>query len=195
MIISSLYLLNIIWNIIISLQNKNKYMKAVVSIIMGSTSDMPVMKKAAEFLNDMEIPFEINALSAHRTPEMVEDFASNAHSNGIKVIIAGAGGAAHLPGVVAAFTTVPVIGVPCRSSISIDGWDSILSILQMPPGIPVATVGLDGSLNAGILAAQILSTDNQEIHKKVASYKENLKSKIVKANNDLAVHKYKFRTN
>ena len=193
--ISSLYLLNIIWNIIISLQNKNKYMKAVVSIIMGSTSDMPIMKKASEFLNDMEIPFEINALSAHRTPEMVEDFASNAHSNGIKVIIAGAGGAAHLPGVVAAFTTVPVIGVPCRSSISIDGWDSILSILQMPPGIPVATVGLDGSLNAGILAAQILSTDNQEIHKKVASYKENLKSKIVKANNDLAVHKYKFRTN
>jgi len=195
MIISSLYLLNIIWNIIISLQNKNKYMKAVVSIIMGSTSDMPVMKKAADFLNDMEIPFEINALSAHRTPEMVEDFASNAHNNGIKVIIAGAGGAAHLPGVVAAFTTVPVIGVPCRSPISIDGWDSILSILQMPPGIPVATVGLDGSLNAGILAAQILSTDNQEIHKKVASYKENLKSKIVKANNDLAVHKYKFRTN
>ena len=170
-------------------------MEAVVSIIMGSTSDMPIMKKAAEFLNDMEIPFEINALSAHRTPEMVEDFASNAHSNGIKVIIAGAGGSAHLPGVVAAFTTVPVIGVPCRSSISIDGWDSILSILQMPPGIPVATVGLDGSLNAGILAAQILATDNQEIHKKVASYKENLKSKIVKANNDLAVHKYKFRTN
>ena len=193
--ISSLYLLNIIWNIIISLQNKNKYMKAEVSIIMGSTSDMPVMKKAAEFLNDMEIPFEINALSAHRTPEMVEDFASNAHTNGIKVIIAGAGGAAHLPGVVAAFTTVPVIGVPCRSSISIDGWDSILSILQMPPGIPVATVGLDGSLNAGILSAQILATDNQEIHKKIASYKENLKSKIVKANNDLAVHKYKFRTN
>ena len=193
--ISSLYLLNIIWNIIISLQNKNKYMKAVVSIIMGSTSDMPVMKKAAEFLNDMEIPFEINALSAHRTPEMVEDFASNAHSNGIKVIIAGAGGAAHLPGIVAAFTTVPVIGVPCRSSISIDGWDSILSILQMPPGIPVATVGLDGSLNAGILAAQILSTNNKEIHEKVSAYKENQKSKIVKANNDLKVHEYKFRTN
>ena len=195
MIISSLYLLNIIWNIIISLQNKNKYMKAVVSIIMGSTSDMPVMKKAAAFLNDMEIPFEINALSAHRTPKMVEDFASNAHSNGIKVIIAGAGGAAHLPGVVAAFTTVPVIGVPCRSSISIDGWDSILSILQMPPGIPVATVGLDGSLNAGILAAQILAADNKEIHEKVSAYKENLKSKIVKANNDLKVHEYKFRTN
>ena len=168
-------------------------MKAIVSIIMGSTSDMPVMKKAAEFLNDMEIPFEINALSAHRTPHMVEDFATNARNNGLKVIIAGAGGAAHLPGVVAAFTTVPVIGVPCRSSISIDGWDSILSILQMPPGIPVATVGLDGSLNAGILAAQILATDNEEIHAKVLAYKENLKQKIVKANKDLASHEYPFR--
>lgn len=170
-------------------------MKAVVSIIMGSTSDMPVMKKAADFLNEMEIPFEINALSAHRVPQLVEEFASNAHKNGIKVIIAGAGGAAHLPGVVAAFTTVPVIGVPCRSSISIDGWDSILSILMMPPGIPVATVGLDAAQNAGILAAQILSTDNEEIHDKIADYKEKLKSKIVKANKDLKVHEYKFRTN
>ena len=160
---------------------------------MGSTSDMPVMKKAAEFLNEIKIPFEINALSAHRTPEMVEDFATNARVNGIKIIIAGAGGAAHLPGVVAAFTTVPVIGVPCRSSISIDGWDSILSILQMPPGIPVATVGLDGSLNAGILAAQILATDNEEIHQKLNEYKENLKEKIVKANNELASHEYPFR--
>ena len=160
---------------------------------MGSTSDMPVMKKAANYLNEMEIPFEINALSAHRTPEIVENFASNARGNGIKVIIAGAGGAAHLPGVVAAFTTVPVIGVPCRSSISIDGWDSILSILQMPPGIPVATVGLDGSLNAGILAAQILATDNEEIHHKVLTYKENLKHKIIQANTDLASHKYPFR--
>ena len=168
-------------------------MKAIVSIIMGSTSDMPVMEKAAEFLNDMEIPFEINALSAHRTPQMVEDFATNAKNNNIKVIIAGAGGAAHLPGVVAAFTTVPVIGVPCRSSISIDGWDSILSILQMPPGIPVATVGLDGSLNAGILAAQILATDNEEIHTKVLTYKDNLKQKIVKANKDLASLEYPFR--
>lgn len=168
-------------------------MKALVSIIMGSTSDMPVMKKAADYLNEMEIPFEINALSAHRTPEMVENFASNARVNGIKIIIAGAGGAAHLPGVVAAFTTVPVIGVPCRSSISIDGWDSILSILQMPPGIPVATVGLDGALNAGILATQILATDNEEIHQKVLAYKENLKQKIVKANTDLASHEYPFR--
>lgn len=170
-------------------------MKPVVSIIMGSTSDMPVMKKAADFLNDMEIPFEINALSAHRVPHLVEEFASNAHKNGIKVIIAGAGGAAHLPGVVAAFATVPVIGVPCRSSISIDGWDSILSILQMPPGIPVATVGLDAAQNAGILAAQILGTDNDMIHDKIAEYKDNLKNKIVKANQDLKVHEYKFRTN
>jgi 5-(carboxyamino)imidazole ribonucleotide mutase len=168
-------------------------MKPKVSIIMGSTSDMPVMEKAAKFLDEMEIPFEINALSAHRTPEMVEEFASNAHANGIKVIIAGAGGAAHLPGVVAAFTHLPIIGVPCRSSISIDGWDSILSILQMPPGIPVATVGLDGALNAGILAAQILATDNEEIHDKIFNYKENLKQKIVKANNDLSIHKYPFR--
>jgi 5-(carboxyamino)imidazole ribonucleotide mutase len=168
-------------------------MNAVVSIIMGSTSDMPVMKKAAEFLNKMEIPFEINALSAHRVPELVEKFATNAKEKGIKVIIAGAGGAAHLPGVVAAFTTVPVIGVPCRSSISIDGWDSILSILQMPPGIPVATVGLDAAQNAGILAAQILATDNTDIHKRVYTYKQNLKDKIIKANNDLASHEYTFR--
>ena len=168
-------------------------MKAIVSIIMGSTSDMPVMQKAADFLDSLEIPFEINALSAHRTPDMVEKFARNAHNDGIKVIIAGAGGAAHLPGVVAAFTTVPVIGVPCRSSISIDGWDSILSILQMPPGIPVATVGLDGALNAGILAAQILGTDNDKIHDKIITFKENLKKKIVKANEDLATHNFKFR--
>ena len=168
-------------------------MKAKVSIIMGSTSDMPVMQKAAQFLDDMEIPFEINALSAHRTPEMVEEFASNAHSNGIKVIIAGAGGAAHLPGVVAAFTHLPIIGVPCRSSISIDGWDSILSILQMPPGIPVATVGLDGALNAAILATQILSISNTNISDKFNDYKKNLKQKIVKANEDLAIHEYPFR--
>tara|TARA_B110000438_G_scaffold119807_1_gene116897 strand:+ start:44 stop:556 length:513 start_codon:yes stop_codon:yes gene_type:complete len=170
-------------------------MKTKVSIIMGSTSDMPVMQKAAQFLDDMEIPFEINALSAHRTPEMVEEFASNAHKNGIKVIIAGAGGAAHLPGVVAAFTHIPIIGVPCRSSISIDGWDSILSILQMPPGVPVATVGLDGSLNAGILAAQILSIGDNELNKRILNYKQGLKQKIIKANNSLSEFKFKFRTN
>ena len=168
-------------------------MKPIVSIIMGSTSDMPVMRKAAEFLDKMEIPFEINALSAHRTPQLVENFATNAHANGIRVIIAGAGGAAHLPGVVAAFTTLPVIGVPCRSSISIDGWDSILSILQMPPGIPVATVGLDAAHNAGILAAQILATSDEELHAKMEKFKSNMKEKIVKANNDLASEKYEFR--
>ena len=170
-------------------------MKAKVSIIMGSTSDMPVMQKAAQFLDNMEIPFEINALSAHRTPEMVEEFASNAHKNGIKVIIAGAGGAAHLPGVVAAFTHIPIIGVPCRSSISIDGWDSILSILQMPPGVPVATVGLDGSLNAGILAAQILSLGDDNLNQRIVKYKQGLKQKIIKANNNLSEFKFKFRTN
>ena len=168
-------------------------MKPIVSIIMGSTSDMPIMKKAAEFFNEMEIPFEINALSAHRTPNLVESFATNAKKNGIKVIIAGAGGAAHLPGVVAAFTSVPVIGVPCRSSISIDGWDSILSILQMPPGIPVATVGLDASVNAAILACQILSTGDEKISDKMDEYKRNLKSKVEKANKDLASFEYKFR--
>tara|TARA_Y100000589_G_C26656467_1_gene428152 strand:+ start:27 stop:539 length:513 start_codon:yes stop_codon:yes gene_type:complete len=168
-------------------------MKAIVSIIMGSTSDMPVMEKAAKFLDQMEIPFEINALSAHRTPQMVEKFATNAKNNGIKVVIAGAGGAAHLPGVVAAFTTLPVIGVPCRSSISIDGWDSILSILQMPPGIPVATVGLDGALNAAILATQILATSDINISAKFDEYKSNLKQKIIKANEDLSIHEYTYR--
>ena len=156
-------------------------MKPIVSIIMGSTSDMPVMRKAAEFLDKMEIPFEINALSAHRTPQLVEKFATNAHANGIRVIIAGAGGAAHLPGVVAAFTTLPVIGVPCRSSISIDGWDSILSILQMPPGIPVATVGLDAAHNAGILAAQIIGASNSTVLDSIVAYKESLKEKVTAA--------------
>ena len=153
---------------------------------------MPVMRKAAEFLDKMEIPFEINALSAHRTPQLVENFATNAY-NGIRVIIAGAGGAAHLPGVVAAFTTLPVIGVPCRSSISIDGWESILSILQMPPGIPVATVGLDAAHNAGILAAQILATSDESLHAKMVEFKSNMKDKIVKANNDLAGDKFEYR--
>ena len=154
-------------------------MKPKVSIIMGSTSDMPVMEKAAKFLDEMEIPFEINALSAHRTPEMVEEFASNAHANGIKVIIAGAGGAAHLPGVVAAFTHLPIIGVPCRSSISIDGWDSILSILQMPGGVPVATVALNGAKNAGILAAQIIGTFDTKIREEIITYKKIMEKKVI----------------
>jgi len=170
-------------------------MKPLVSIIMGSTSDMPVMKQAAEFLDSMEIPFEINALSAHRVPEMVMDFATNAYDRGIKVIIAGAGGAAHLPGVIAAYTPVPVIGVPIKSSNSIDGWDSILSILQMPSGIPVATVALDGAKNAGILAVQILATGEPELMKKMVDFKKDLAAKIGKANKDLQEIKYKFKTN
>jgi 5-(carboxyamino)imidazole ribonucleotide mutase len=168
-------------------------MQPLVSIIMGSTSDMPVMEEAAKFFDEMEIPFEINALSAHRTPEIVADFASNAHQRGVKVIIAGAGGAAHLPGVVAAFTILPVIGVPVRSSISIDGWDSILSILQMPPGIPVATVGLDAARNAGILAVQILAQTNESIQEKLLVFKKSLRDKVVKANKDLKKHTFKFR--
>ncbi len=166
-----------------------------VSIIMGSTSDMPIMQEAAKILNEFKIPFEINALSAHRVPEQVAEFAKNAHLKGIRVIIAGAGGAAHLPGVVAAFTPVPVIGVPCRSSISIDGWDSVLSILQMPPGIPVATVALDGGQNAGILAVQILAAGDDELLKKVIDFKENLKNKILKANQELSAVKFEYKTN
>jgi 5-(carboxyamino)imidazole ribonucleotide mutase len=168
-------------------------MKPRVSIIMGSTSDMPVMQEAAKLLDELKIPFEINALSAHRTPEMVLEFATSAHERGVRVIIAGAGGAAHLPGVVAAFTTLPIIGVPCRSSISLDGWDSVLSILQMPPGIPVATVGLDGARNAGILAAQILATSDDELHQNLQDFKKKLKSKIVKANEDLKKFTFAYR--
>lgn len=162
---------------------------------MGSTSDMKVMAEAAKFFDEMEIPFEINALSAHRTPDMVLDFARGAHSRGIKVIIAGAGGAAHLPGVIAALTPLPVIGVPVKSSNSIDGWDSILSILQMPSGIPVATVALDGAKNAAILATQIIGTGQADIQDKVIAFKESMKQKIVDANIQLKVEKFKFRTN
>ena len=166
-------------------------MKPLVSIIMGSTSDMPVMKAAAEFLDSMEIPFEINALSAHRVPVQVMQFATAAKERGIKVIIAGAGGAAHLPGVIAAYTPVPVIGVPIKSSNSIDGWDSILSILQMPSGIP--TVALDGAKNAAILAAQILAAGDPAVMEKVVAFKQDLASKIEKANKELREIKYKFK--
>lgn len=168
-------------------------MTPVVSIIMGSTSDLPVMDKAAAFLNDMEVPFEINALSAHRTPEAVEEFSKTAQDRGIKVIIAAAGMAAHLPGVIAASTTLPVIGVPIKSSL--DGMDALLAIVQMPPGIPVATVGINGSLNAAILAVQILSLSDKELEAKFSAYKEGLKKKIVKANEDLKEVKYPFKTN
>ena len=170
-------------------------MNPKVSIIMGSTSDLPIMEQAAKLLDEFEIPFEINALSAHRTPDQAMDFARNAAGRGIRVIIAGAGGAAHLPGVVAALTPLPVIGVPIKASISLDGWDSMLSILQMPPGIPVATVGVDGARNAGILAAQILGTGDPAIMEKMLQFKENLASKIVKANEELKEVKFKFKTN
>jgi len=168
-------------------------MEPVVSIIMGSTSDLPVMEKAAQVLNDFCIPFEINALSAHRTPEEVEKFAKGAASRGIKVIIAAAGMAAHLPGVIASMTPLPVIGVPIKASL--EGLDSIFSILQMPPGIPVATVGVNAAQNAGILATQILATGNDEIMKEVTNYKNGLKKKIVEANEELKKIKYPYKTN
>ena len=168
-------------------------MRPLVSIIMGSTSDYPVMEKAAKFFEEMEIPFEINALSAHRTPDAVEKFASNAKENGIKVIIAAAGMAAHLPGVIAAMTPIPVIGVPIKASL--DGMDALLAIAQMPPGIPVATVAINGSLNAAILATQMMGTNNEEIYNKTVAYKKGLKNKIVKANQELAEKKFKFRVN
>ena len=168
-------------------------MKAQVSIIMGSISDWPIMEKAANFLNEMQIPFEVNALSAHRTPEKVESFAKNAKANGVKVIIAAAGMAAHLPGVIAALTPLPVIGVPIKASL--DGMDALLAIAQMPPGIPVATVAINGSLNAAILAAQIIGSGDETIFNKTVEYKENLKVKISKANEDLSTHKFEYRTN
>ena len=153
-------------------------MKPIVSIIMGSTSDMPIMQEAAKILDQFKIPFEINALSAHRVPEQVVEFAKTAHTRGIKVIIAGAGGAAHLPGVVAALTPCPVIGVPCRSAISLDGWDSLLSIVQMPPGVPVATVAINGAKNAGLLAIQILATANTDLTNKMIDYKKSMMEEV-----------------
>lgn len=168
-------------------------MKPVVSIIMGSTSDLPVMEKAAKLLDEFEIPFEMNALSAHRTPAEVESFAHGAAERGIKVIIAAAGMAAHLPGVIAAMTTLPVIGVPINSTL--DGMDALLAIVQMPPGIPVATVGINASLNAAILAVEMLALSDERIAKQFAEYKKGLAQKIVKANQDLAQVKFKFKTN
>jgi 5-(carboxyamino)imidazole ribonucleotide mutase len=168
-------------------------MDPLVSIIMGSTSDLPVMEKAAQILNDFKIPFEINALSAHRTPEEVEKFAKEAAGRGIKVIIAAAGMAAHLPGVIAAMTPLPVIGIPIKASL--EGLDSILSILQMPPGIPVATVGVNAAENAGILAAQIIGTGNEKVQDEVVRYKKNLKKKIVEANKELKKVKFPYKTN
>ena len=168
-------------------------MTPIVSIIMGSTSDLPVMEKAARFLDEMEIPFEINALSAHRTPREVETFASESAGRGLRVIIAGAGMAAALPGVIAAGTTLPVIGVPIKGML--DGLDAMLSLIQMPPGIPVATVGVNGAQNAAILAAEMLALSDPALAEKLRAYKEGLKEKIVKANADLAEVKFRFKTN
>lgn len=153
--------------------------KTLVSIVMGSDSDLPVMKQAAEMLDRFGIGYEIDIVSAHRTPEKLFDFAANAHLRGIVVVIAGAGGAAHLPGMVAAISPLPVIGVPIRSSNSIDGWDSVLSILQMPGGVPVATVALNGAKNAGILAAQIVSAMDESIRSKIIHYKQEMKKQVI----------------
>ena len=168
-------------------------MTPIVSIIMGSTSDLPVMEKAAAFLDSMEIPFEMNALSAHRTPAEVASFAREAKGRGVKVILAGAGMAAALPGVIAANTTLPVIGIPIKGML--DGLDALLSIVQMPPGIPVATMGVNGALNAAILAVEMLALSDAQLATRLEDYKSNLKQKIVKANQDLAEVKYKFKTN
>ena len=166
-------------------------MVPLVSIIMGSTSDLPVMEEAAKVLNELQIPFEMNALSAHRTPDRVEEFARSAAGRGIKVIIAGAGMAAHLPGVIAAMTPLPVIGVPIKGSL--EGLDSLLAIVQMPPGIPVATVAINGARNAGILAAQIIATGDSALADKMVQFKEELKDKIIKANEELRKVKFAFK--
>ena len=158
---------------------------AQVGIIMGSQSDFPVMKEAVAILNEFGIDTEVDIVSAHRTPDKMTDYGSTAHQRGIKVIIAGAGGAAHLPGMIASLSPLPVIGVPIKSSNSIDGWDSVLSILQMPGGVPVATVALNGAKNAGILAAQIIGSSDPEILNKIKSYKEDLKQKVIESSKNL----------
>lgn len=168
-------------------------MTPTVSIIMGSTSDLPVMEKACKLLDEMQVPFEVNALSAHRTPDAVEEFARTAKDRGIRVIIAGAGMAAALPGVIAASTTIPVIGVPIKGML--DGLDAMLSIIQMPPGIPVATVGVNGAQNAAILAVQMLALFDEPLAARLAEYKSGLKAKIEKANKELAEVKYQYKVN
>lgn len=156
-----------------------------VGVIMGSTSDLPVMQEAIDFLKSMEIEVEVDIVSAHRTPDKLMDYGKNAHERGIQVVIAGAGGAAHLPGMIASLSPLPVIGVPVKSRNSIDGWDSVLSILQMPAGVPVATVALDGAKNAGILAAQILGVSNTAIQQQIIEFKEGLKEKVLKGAQEL----------
>ena len=154
-------------------------MQPTIGIVMGSQSDLPVMQAAADILKQFEVPYELTVVSAHRTPDRMRSYATEARSRGIKVIIAGAGGAAHLPGMVAAYTTLPVIGVPVKSSNSIDGWDSILSILRMPNGVPVATVALNAAKNAGILAAQIISTSDEALAQKLAAYKKQMEDEVL----------------
>lgn len=165
--------------------------KGKIAIIMGSQSDLSVMRDAAIILEELEVDFELTIVSAHRTPERMQDFAQNAKKNGFHAIIAGAGGAAHLPGMVAAFTTLPVIGVPVKSSNSIDGWDSILSILQMPGGVPVATVALNGAKNAGILAAQIIATFDEKVCMKLTRYKEEMKDKVIESAKNIETQGWK----
>lgn len=166
-------------------------MKAQVGIIMGSRSDWPVMEAAAQLLEELGIFFEVKIVSAHRTPDLLMQYASTAHERGLQVIIAGAGGAAHLPGMVASKSPLPVIGVPVKSSNSIDGWDSVLSILQMPTGVPVATVALNGAVNAGILAAQIIGSSQPEILNKIKTYKEQLEKKVLES--EVPSGNFKFR--
>ena len=158
---------------------------AQVGIIMGSASDLPVMQEAIDILKELGIDYEVDIVSAHRTPEKMMTYGQEAHQRGIKVIVAGAGGAAHLPGMVAAISPLPVIGVPVKSSNSIDGWDSVLSILQMPGGVPVATVALNGAKNAGILAAQIIGSSDQEVLDRIIAYKESLKAKVIDSSKNL----------
>ena len=168
-------------------------MKPIVSIIMGSTSDLPVMEKACKLLDEMQVPFEVNALSAHRTPQAVERFAAEAEGRGLKVIIAAAGMAAALPGVIAANTTLPVVGVPVKGML--DGLDALLSIVQMPPGIPVATVGVNAAQNAALIAVQILALSDNNLAHRLKDYKNSLKEKIEKANRELAEVTYQYKTN
>ena len=157
----------------------------MIGIIMGSSSDLPIMKEAANFLKQLEIPYELTIVSAHRTPERMFDYAKTAKDRGLKVIIAGAGGAAHLPGMVASLTALPVVGVPIKSSNSIDGWDSLLSIVQMPNGVPVATVAVNAAQNAGILAAQIIATSDSKLMKRIVDFKESLKKKVMDSNMEM----------
>jgi 5-(carboxyamino)imidazole ribonucleotide mutase len=165
-------------------------MKPLVGIVMGSQSDLRVMQEAADVLHELHVPFELTVVSAHRTPHRLMEYASSAANRGLKVIIAGAGGAAHLPGMIASVTALPVVGVPVKSSNSIDGWDSVLSILQMPSGVPVATVALDGAKNAGILAAQIIGASNQEIHQHLLDYKKKLADKVLDSIRELKIAGY-----